>query len=273
MKKISINYILGLLIVATFLNACKKSTIDPLEYDTEFVKPLVKIAHCSPGIPASVNFKLNGQKINGGLVPYMGTSSTSSQTSVFPGNIRTGLGSDYASINKDGELVVSVPNLATPNDSLVMLRTQLAPLALVDRNYHSLVLADTGVNRTVFKVNDENMAWADSGFNKIRLINAIPNSVAVNFIRIDSINATTVTRDTVAKNIAYKSASPFILNRFISGSGFRYRVVQANTGVVLANFASVLVVPNRRNTTMYAYGFMGGTGSFVPVLSDIVINN
>lgn len=273
MKKITIKYILGCLLAGTIFNACKKNNIDPLEYDTEFTTAMVKIAHCSPGMPASVNFKINGQKINGGLIPYMGTSSTSSQTSVFPGNIRTGMTADYLTIERSGELVVSVPNLATPNDSLVMFRTQLAPLTLIERNYHSLVLADTGVNRTLFRVFDDNRTWADSGFNKIRIINAIPNSTALDFIRIDSINATTVTRDTIAKNVAYRSSSPFITNKFISGSGFRYRIVQSGTGVVLANYSSVLIAPNRRVLTFYAYGFRGGTGSFVPVLSDIVINN
>jgi hypothetical protein len=273
MKKLSVNYVLYFLMLATIISACKKNTIDPLEYNTDFTLPLAKIANCSPGMPASVNFKIDGIKINGGLIPYMGTTSTSTTTAVFPGNIRTGLTSDYITIAKTGELVVSVPNLATPNDSLVMLRSQLATLALVERNYHSLVLADTGVSRTIFRVYDDNMAWADSGFNKIRLINAIPNSVALDFIRIDSVSTTSVTRDTIARNIAYRSASTFITNRFVSGSGFRWRVVQSGTGLVIANYSSVLVAPNRRVLTMYAHGFRGGTGAFVPVLSDIVINN
>jgi hypothetical protein len=203
----------------------------------------------------SVNIKVDGQKVNGGTI--------SGSSGLFPSTTSS---PDYVTLKPNGVLVISIPNVGTEKDSVVILTNTLN---LSASSYFSGVVADTGVNRAFFTVTDVAQI-ADSGFVNYRIINAIPNAT-INVIRIDSTSTTSVTRDTIARNIAYKSSTGFlkVATAITGGPTVRIRIA-TTSGLNLITSAPGFT--NRRVITQYASGFAGGTSSFAPNLGNLVIN-
>ncbi|MFY8128890.1 MAG: hypothetical protein ACOVMM_10970 [Chitinophagaceae bacterium] len=243
--------------------ACKKNDLQLTEYDLPTEKAFVRFAFFSPGT-TNVMVKVNDVKINGAATP--------GNSGFFPSVINT---PDYAAVQPGGVLKLSMPNVGTQNDSVVVFTGNLNLQA--NRSY-SVVLSDTGVNRTLWSVPDDFFSSTDSGFYFVRLINAMVNTPAgLDFVRIDSTNATTVTRDTIARNVAYKSASLPIRTEFKARTGFgflRYRLVNSATkmpiGTVNTPPAENLI--NQRTLSLYAVGFSNGTGANAPSLNAGVYN-
>jgi hypothetical protein len=141
--------------------------------------------------------------------------------------------------------------------------------------FYSVSLADTGVDRTVFAIEDKLDALPADSFVNIRLINAMAKTSPLSLIRVDSTSATVVTRDTIAKNIQFKSASDFITVRATPRNSFlRYRLVITQTGVPVGpNLAITSFTPLfRRYATIYAHGFGNGTGSLAPGILGLIYN-
>ena len=261
---IKINNILSiaaLLLTVAGIAACEKNTLRTTETLSATDKAYTKFYFLSPGTPA-VMVKINDVKING--------SNTSGFGGVFPANV---LFPDYSATAPGGSIKMSLPNVGTSNDSVVVFSGSLPTAA---NKYYSVTLADTGVDRTLFTIEDPVGDITDSGFYKLRFINAMGKSPAVSIVRIDSASATVVTRDTIIKNIVFKSASDFVRVPVSARNAFyRYRMIISATGV---SFGTNLTPTqgttiNQRYVTLYAGGFVNGTvAPFLPILSVLVYN-
>jgi len=255
MKKLTIAPLFLALSGIMLFMACEKNDLRLTEFDLPGDKSFVKFAMFSPpvsGAITTVMIKVNDIKING--------ASTAVHNGYFP----TFGFADYAAVTPGGTFKLSLPNTGTGNDSVVLFT---GTLAIESTKSYTVVLADTGINRTLFSVSDENIAIPDSGFASVRLINSSPNAGLLNLIRIDSTSPTTVTRDTLVRNIAFKTGSAFV--RIPFGS-FRYRVI-TDAGVVFAINNSVNIA-NRRSATLFSTGFVTGLGNFIPALTPPLLN-
>jgi hypothetical protein len=255
MKRLYINTIIFTILAAGLFMACEKNDLRLTQFDLPGDKGFVKFAMFSPpvtGAITSVMIKVNDIKVNGATTPV--------HNGYFPA---VGL-ADYAAVVPNGTFKLSLPNIGTGNDSVVLFT---GPLSIDSGKFYTVVLADTGSRRTLFSVPDEPIATPDSGFANIRLVNASPNAGPLNFVFIDSVNPTTVRRDTIARNIDFKGNSPFIRVPF---GTFRYRVITAGGAVFAAN--NSVNVANRRSATIFSTGFIGGTGNFIQALTAPVLN-
>jgi len=235
--------------------ACTKNELRMTEFYLPTDKAYTRFALLSPNT-SNVMIKINNVKINGAV--------TNGFLGFYPSAIGT---PDYAAVEPGGAFKLSLPNVSTQNDSVVIFTGNLN---LEANKFYSAVLSDTGVNRTLWAVSDDELQKAslpDSGFYNLRLINAMVNTPSgLDLIRVDSLNATTVIRDTLARNVAYKSGSALIktpISNLPSYTFLRYRLVNSATkqpiGGVLTPPQGATV--NYRTITMYATGFANGTGS------------
>jgi hypothetical protein len=270
MRKITKIELIVMIVLSIFLiNSCTKNTLRTTETILAEDKAYTKFYFLSPATPA-VMLKINDIKING--------SNTSGSLGVFPPTINF---PDYAATSPGGNLKMALPIVGTGNDSIVIFTGILPTTA---KKYYSVTLADTGIDRTMFTIEDNQGDLTDSGFYKIRLINAMAKSPNLSLIRVDSNSAAVVVRDTLFRDIAFKSASDYIKVPYTSKviaapnpsiySFLRYRLVVTSTGASIGN----LITPaqttsiNQRYVTIYAYGFANGTGIYAPTLSPIVYN-
>jgi hypothetical protein len=255
MKKLTLAPVILILLGSILFLACEKNDLRLTQFDLLTDQGFVKFAMFSPpvsGAITSVMIKVNDIKVNGATTPV--------HNGYFPSNNLA----DYAAIAPNGTFRLSLPNLGTGNDSIVLFT---GPLTIETAKPYTVVLADTGVNRTLFSVSDDNIAIPDSGFASVRLVNASPNAGPLNFIRIDSTSPTVFTRDTIARNIAFKSGSTFIKIPF---GTYRYRVTTAAGGVYAIN--NSVNIANRRSATLFSTGFVGGTANFIPALTAPLLN-
>lgn len=266
MQKNIKNIIFFIVVISIVAVSCKNE-IQTLTTFLPTDQAFVRFALYSPGTP-SVMIKVNDIKING--------ANTSGNGGLYPAVVNT---PDYAAVAPSGTFRLSLPNIGTANDSVLIFSGNLA---MEGGKFYTVVLADTGIDRTVFPIQDNLGSLPDSGLFKIRLVNAMPKTATINLIRIDSTNATTVIRDTIARNISYKSASDYITTpispKQIAGSSptanyafLRFRTV-TSTGILLASVAPPATNFNRRSVTVYASGFGNGTGINVPLLSTFIYN-
>jgi hypothetical protein len=241
------------------IQSCEKNELRLTITDLPTDKAYVRFGLFSPAMP-SVMIKVNDIKIN---------SSTSGSSGVFPA---TSNFPDYSAVVPSGKLKLSLPNTGTGNDSVVLFT---ADLNLTAQKFYAVTVADTGIDRTLFAVEDERVALPDSGFANLRIINAMAKGTAISLIKIDSLNATTVSRDTIVRNLSYKSGSAYIripvspVNSF-----YRFRIINAAgfpLGAVITPPAANLI--NRRTMTIYAGGIGTGTATYAPFLSGSFIYN
>jgi hypothetical protein len=247
-----------LLIIA----GCEKNDLRLTVYDLPTDKAYVRFVFLSPGSPP-VMIKVNDVKING--------SNTPGSNGVFPSIINV---PDYAAVPGNGIMKLSLPNLGTANDSVLIFTGNLGIEAA---KFYSVILADTGVDRTLFSIEDKLGPVQDSGFFNIRLINAMAKSPAVSLIRVDSASPSVVTRDTIIRDLAYKSGSTFIKVPILGvNANVRFRLFNNTNGnigpVVASPAASGNQSVNRRSVTLYAGGFANGTGANASTLSNAIYN-
>jgi hypothetical protein len=268
-----IQFIVFAFLSVILINSCEKNTLRTTETFLPEDKAYTKFYFISPGTP-SVMVKVNNEKINGGNIS--GSAGVFPSTITFP---------DYVATAAGGTLKLSQPNTGSSNDSIIIFTSTLPTVA---KKYYSVTLADTGIDRTLFTIEDNQEApLTDSGFYKIRLVNAMAKSPNLSLVRVDSNNATTVIRDTLIKDIAFKNASDFIkvpyTAKIVPGTNttpptifsfLRYRLIVTSTGASFGN----LVTPaqttaiNQRYVSIYASGFLNGTGIYGPGLSTIIYN-
>jgi len=266
----TIKILTGAFFITAALVSCDKAELST----TETILPgadraFVKVAFLSPGSPATV-IKVNDTKVNGTtLFTSTGTNFT---TALFPNSLfPSTLGfPDYISVPAASTFKFVVPNTGTQNDSVVLVNTKFD---LTSGKYHSVTVADTGINRTAFVTQDEFLPQVDSLLS-VRLINGMVGS-NLNLIRIDSNSAADVVRDTLARNIPYKGSSGFIaVKTFTARSFIRVRITTTN-GVSVGTAQTppqALATGSRRSITYYAGGFLNGTLNFAPGLSPHVTN-
>lgn len=257
------NVILFFVVIAIGFVACKKNELRLSEFYLPVDKAYARFSLFSPGT-SNVMIKVNNVKVNGAF--------TSGSSGFYPSALGT---PDYAAIEPNGTFKLSLPNVGTQNDSVVVFTGNLGLQA--NKNY-SVVLSDTGTNRTLWSVPDDFFSMPDSGFYFVRIINAMVNTpMGVDLIRVDSLNATTVLRDTIARNIAYKTASLPILTPISNLPNYtflRYRLVNSQTKMPIG---TTLTPPqgnaiNYRTVTIYATGFSNGAGALAPSLNGTVFN-
>lgn len=255
MKTYTYKLLLALIVLSITFSACEKVPLSTTDYSLPTDKALVRFALYSPSTPA-VMIKINDVKING--------NTTSGFGGIFPSIVNF---PDYAAVSPGSTLKLSLPNTGTQNDSVVLFNSKLDVVA---GKFYSVTLADTGVNRTAFSVEDQFLPQKDS-FLSVRLINAMVGST-LNLIRVDSASATDVVRDTIARNISYKATSGFLHVRTLSTRPFIRIRIATNTGRNLGTPQS-LAVGSRRSITFYATGFIdGSTTSLIPALSALITN-
>jgi len=245
--------------LAFALASCEKADLSTTEVIYPKDQAFVRVALFSPNTP-SVMIKANDVKLNGNNTPGNG--------GYFPARVDF---PDYAAVAPGSTLKLSLQNAGTQNDSVVFFNQKLD---LQSGKFYSLTLADTGVNRTAFAIEDQFLPQKDS-FLSVRLINAMVGS-NLNLIRVDSNNATDVVRDTLARNIPYKGTSGFIQVRTFTTRAFiRIRIATTDG----RNLGTPQIPPqqlatgSRRSITYYASGFVNGTAApFLPALSAHVTN-
>lgn len=257
MKKYLINIISSALVIYGF-SACQKSELRATEYDLPTGKAFVRFVLLSPGTP-SVMIKVNDKKINGNF--------TSGATGIFPTNSNI---AEYAAVEPNGALKLSLPNTGTTNDSVVLFTGNMVTTS---GTYYTSILADTGSTRSLLSFTDNPGSFSDSGFTRLRFINATGKSPGLTLIRIDSSTASLVTRDTLFRNVSFGNATEFItiptnpVNAFL-----RYRLVRTSTGELVGTPFTPLTgsSSNRRATTVITGGIWGTT--FTPGISLQIVN-
>ena len=259
MQKTIYKLLFAISFFGTLLVSCEKADLSTTETTLPTDKAFVRIALYSPGTP-SVMIKANDAKLNG--------TTTSGSGGFFPATVTF---PDYAAIPANSTLKLSLPNAGTQNDSVVLFNSKLD---IQSGKYYSLTLADTGVNRTAFFIEDQFLPQKDS-FLSVRLINAMVGS-NLHLIRVDSATATDVVRDTLAKNIPYKGTSGFIqVKTFTTRPFIRMRIVSSD-GRSLSTPQippQTLATGSRRSITYYASGFLNGTvAPYLPTLSAHITN-
>lgn len=256
-------------LVLLFLGACEKNELSLLEYSLPGDKAYIRFAFYSPGTPSTV-VKVNDVKISG--------STTSGNGGIFPSVANS---PDYAAVPPNGTLKLVLVNTGTANDSVVIFNGAFAVNA---KSFYAVTLADTANDRTVFSILDNLGAIPDSGVFRLRVINAMPKSPPINVIRVDSTSPTVVLRDTIARNIAYKSATDFITTeigpKLVTGSStiryglLRFRITAVGTGQLLGqSVPPAAAALSQRSVTIYAFGYANGTLTYAPGLSSTYIYN
>ncbi len=240
------------------MSSCEKSELRATEYDLPTSQSFVRFVFLSPGL-SSVMIKVNNNKING--------NTTLGSGGIFPPN--SGI-AEYSAVAPNGNLRLSLPNTGTLNDSVVVFTGNMTTTA---GRFYTTVLADSGATRTLFSVADDFGNRVDSGFTRLRFINATGKSPGLSLIRVDSSSASVVTRDTLFRNVSFSNATSYITVRTNPVNAFlRYRLVQTSNGAIVGNPFTALVgnTTNRRATTVVSGGIWGTT--FAPGISFQIVN-
>ncbi|MCG9898663.1 MAG: DUF4397 domain-containing protein [Hydrotalea sp.] len=240
------------------MSSCEKSELRATEFDLPTTQSFVRFVFLSPGTP-TVMIKVNNNKING--------NNTSGTAGMFPPNFNI---AEYAAVPPNGNLRLSLANTGTINDSVVVFTGNMTTSS---GKFYTTVLADSGATRSLFSVADEFGNRVDSGFTRLRFINATGKSPALSLIRVDSSSASVVTRDTLFRNVTFTQATNYItvptnpVNAFL-----RYRLVQSSNGAFVGAPFTPLVgnASNRRAITVISGGIWGTT--FAPGISFQIVN-
>lgn len=261
-----LNKIMAFILICVSIYACKKNEIALTEYTLPTDKAFVRFAFFSPTTTTNnVMIKANDQKING--------TFTNMNNGFFPSTLTN---NDYCAVPPSSNFRLSLPNTSTLNDSIVLFTGNFG--GVVANTFSTLILADTGVNRTGFRVSDDAASYADSGFINLRFISAVPNAPLM-IIRIDSASATNVVRDTISRNLPFKEATSFITqslqSRVTPAAVIRYRAVTLASGIIPAGVIIGTTAPtlnNRRAATIFATGFAGGVTPWTSNFGNLMTN-
>jgi hypothetical protein len=242
------------------MSSCEKSELRATEFDLPTTQAFVRFVFVSPGLPA-VMIKVDNKKING--------NTTSGTAGLFP--LNSGI-AEYAAVSPSGSLKLSLANTGTSNDSVVLFTGNL--IAEGGR-FYTTVLADSGANRKLFSVPDDFGDLPDSGFTRVRFINATGKSPGLSLVRIDSTSATVVSRDTLFRNVEFSKASNFVTFTNQKNLFLRYRLIQTSNGAIVGTtytpiFSPTLSNLNRRAITIVSGGIWQTT--FTPGISLQIVN-
>lgn len=253
-------YIIFSIVACTciYILGCKKAGLRLTEYSLPTDKAFVKIALLSPGTP-NVMIKANDVKLNGNTT--LGNGGIFPATFGFP---------DYSIITPGATIKLALANTGTQNDSVVLFS---GVVGLEANKFYALTLSDTGINRTVFAIEDAFIPSMDSSLS-VRLINATVGST-LNFIRVDSASATDVVRDTLARNIPYKGTSGFISVKTFARIPTNFIRLRAVTTAGVPINGQVIppqtaATGSRRSITVYTTGFVNGI--IAPFLPAMILN-
>ncbi len=256
-----------LLLIFTILIGCKKNELRMTDVKDPSDGGFFKLGWFSPAITTQgVQLKINGQRMSGLLGLGAGFSSTTQYAMPYPGGgLNTGGNNknDYLSVPIGNiEVAVTIPKVGTSTDSIVVMAPKTIPIEL--GKFYTYIVTDSFPAATSYILSDDAM-YADSGYVKLKITNAIPNAGPLDFLMTN----TRVTDTLVASNIDYKGASAFITLPFTPGAvTFKMRKTGTTT-IINASPYSTTSIANKRVFTLVARGYVGATGTRAPTYSYI----
>jgi hypothetical protein len=256
-----------LVLVTLFVvNGCTKNELQLSDNINPAGGSYFKLNWMSPAITTQgVRLKINNEILSGPLGLGAAFTSTTQYAMPFPGGgLNTGGNNknDYLSVPA-GSFTVSlvITKAGTNIDSIVVL----APVNMtIDPDaFASLVVTDSFPAATSYTL-DDNVQYADSGYFKLKLTNAIPNAGPIDFL----VTNTRVTDSLIATGIDYKKATAFLNLPFVAGAvTVKYR--KPGTTAILNAVYSTSSMTNKRVFTGVARGYVGATGTRAPNISFI----
>lgn len=238
---------LSLFIIAVAFGSCKKVQRTAFITDGDYMTGMarLKVVYAAPGLRA-MNIVVASAKLNGTSLTY---------GSVFPS---PNTNSDYSVVPAGtGAVSLIYPATAARPDSVYKTLTYAF---LGDRNY-SLIITDSVArpNKAIF-LTDDFAPMTDSGYYKLRFINAMANATAA--VDLYSMRQGT----NIASNIPYSGATPFIklqMKTTFTPSGAITNtdtliMRTAGTATELARINGFLP-PNQRAINVYARGSFTAT--------------
>lgn len=256
------------LIVLVSITACKKNTLK-LTYNYADTTAHVKINFASTyAVGKNTQVKINGQRI--------GFLTSTLPNRPVPGNAfnigNTTVSADYYAVQPgDFTLSVSIPkatnlvdtSLAVSNvDSVVLFSAQVT---IPDYGYYTVHIADTGAATKSIVLRDD-LTQPDSGYFRMRFVNLMPNSTAVDvYYYVNGV------RTKVMSNVTYLGSSNYITLPTSSYGPLDF--VSAGlpgTSSPLVSMTSLLPNTNQRVYTTYAQGYkLTTTGKGIPSIGVI----
>jgi Domain of unknown function (DUF4397) len=227
------------------LVSCEKEYNSIYNYVDTTDKASVKFVHAvpnallNPTTQAGLQVYWGDQKVTGTSVGYGG--------SVFPGL-------EYAQIPAGNKtLKAIIPALGTTPEVTVVN----TPVTFDAGKTYTAVFTDTLPTASVFLIQEDFKPVADSGKYFVRLINATPKSAVYDLYSVTDVA-------TVAANVNYKTASPFVQVQVGTGSR-TFAIRKPGTTV---NIATVAITPVAgRMYSILSYGIDAGTGARAPKLT------
>jgi len=238
-----------------FAVSCEKNSFKLRESTYPTGQALVKVGlFTAYTVNNPIRVSINGQVISNELLYPI----------PFPGgglNTNGSLNSDYLMVAPGSakvELYVMNPGTPKPSSKL----TEATVSMEADKRY-TLFLADTAANLAAWVVNDDTPT-PDSGFARIKFVNAMPNVASMDLYK--GTNASTATL--VVGNIAYKAVSEYVN---VPPGNDSFFIRKAGDAVSVAPIARrAFALSNQRIYTIFSRGYNGATGNRAPNLSAIV---
>jgi hypothetical protein len=249
------------------LASCEKNELRLSNNQDPTGMAFFKLAWMSPATNTQgVQLKINGERLSNQLGLGAAFTSTTQYAMPFPGGgLNTGGNnkSDYLAVAPGSlSISLSIPKVGTSTDSIVVL----APTTItVEANkYATFIVTDSFPAATSYLVADD-VEFADSGYFKLRLTNAIPNAGPLDFLMTN----TRVTDSLVVGGLDYKKATDFLKLPYVAGTvSFKLRKTGTTT-VVNTTIYATSSLTNKRVFTCVARGYVGGTGTKLPTISYI----
>jgi hypothetical protein len=251
MKKFGLYISAGMLL----LSACKKNTFGTTKQESTENKALVKLAlFNAPTVAPTLLVYNNGERISGAL-PLTPNGYP------FPGGGFNTAGSsngDYLALNPgSNKFEFYTTNPGTANIITKFFETTQT----FDANKkYTVYTTDTAANAVAITAPDD-AAAPDSGFSRIRFVNLIPNTAAVDFYKGNTL---------LKSNVKYKEFTDFFDVQYGSDS-FSVRIAGSPAGSALSSLAYRVIVPtNKRIYSFLSRGYVGATGNRAPAVAGIV---
>jgi len=244
MKKTSIFFLFAFVVA---LVACKKEYNSIYTFSDRTNKAAIKVVHALTNALATPT-----STTQAGLQVYINDVKLTGTNVTFGGGVFPGL--EYALVPSGTVNAKVVIPASSTNAEITVINN--APLTLEANQTYTAFITDTIPNASIFTIKEDFSPVADSGKYFVRLVNATPKSTGYDLFSVTD-------NMTVATNVQYKSASPYV--QIFAGSGARTFAIR-KTGTT-TNLATVAVTPTaRRMYTFFSYGIDGGTGIRAPKL-------
>lgn len=258
MKRFSaIFFILGATLL--FMGGCKKNSYFLREATYPEGKALVKVGlFTAYNVNQPIRVAINGDIISNELLYPI----------PFPGgglNTNGSLNSDYLMVTPGSAKVeLFVMNQGTP---VPAGKLSEANLTMEANKRYTLFLADTAQNIAAWVVPDDTQQ-PDSGFFRIKFVNAMPNVQLMDLYR--GPNATT-NNTLVVSGVEYKGKASDYVNISTANATDSFFIRKNGDPVTAVPIARrTFAVTNQRIYTLFSRGYNGATGNRAPNLSAIV---